>query len=94
MPATPITLWLGCGATLLHGLWEKKGHHLQCERRWWKTGLVLADNFDGLLAWLPTEEKSQAEAAKYGASLDGVKQERHRIVTPEDMTQGGFFVMM
>ena len=41
MPATPITLWLGCGATLLHGLWEKKGHHPQCERRWWKTGLVL-----------------------------------------------------
>ena len=78
MPATPITLWLGCGATLLHGLWEKKGHHPQCERRWWKT------TTSGL-SW---------EAAKYGASLDGVKQERHRIVTPEEMTQGGLFVMM
>ena len=51
-------------------------------------------NFDALLAWLATEEKIQAEAAKYRAFLIPGRSEAGTPPDRHPTTQGGLFVMM
>lgn len=54
----------------------------------------MAENFNAVLTWLGTEEKTPGAAAAHVKFLEGVKQERHQIGIPDELTAGGVFIAM